>query len=132
MNNSEAAPQLEKLVNALRTFNGPWGEWKGGEKTESGAIQMPYVVEAQIVQEAKVFLYENELMVDFDWASWQEGRDIFKSEDPKKFDNLDQDTVLKLLTAVSRNSRFNEGAWMAIFESGEGQKLFMRLLELQN
>jgi len=124
--------RLQLLVYRIESHSGSWGEWKGGEKTESGAIQIPYVVEAPILTEARQFLNDNELTIVFDWPNWQEGRDFFKSEDPEKFDKLDQETVLKLLTAVMRNARFNEGAWVSLFESGDGQKLFARLLELQN
>ncbi len=124
--------ELNELVTNLNTFGGSWGEWKGGEKTESGTIQIPYVVEAPILTEARQFLNNNELVVTFDWPNWQEGRDIFTSKDPEKFDNLDQETVLKLLSAVMRNARFNEGAWVNLFESGDGGKLFQRLLELQD
>lgn len=127
----EALADLETLVAGLNAHDGPWGEWKGGEKTETGAMQFPYVVEAPIVSEARRFLTDNKLSITFDWPKWQEGRDFFKSEDPEKFNKLDQEMVLKLFTAVMRNARFNEGAWVNLFESGDGQKLFTRLLELQ-
>lgn len=130
MMSKELLADLEKLIAGLNAHDGPWGKWKGGEKTETGAIQFPYVVEVPIVSEARRFLTDNKLSITFDWPNWQEGRDFFKSEDPDKFNKLDQETVLKLLTAVMRNARFNEGAWVNLFENGDGQKLYMRLLEL--
>lgn len=123
--------ELEALVREMEAHEGPWGEWKGGEKTESGATQFPYVVETPVLTKARRFLHDNNLIVTFDWPNWQGGRDIFKSENPDKFEKLDQETVLKLLSAVIRNARFNEGAWVNLFESGDGLRLFKRLLELQ-
>lgn len=37
--------------------------------------------------------------------------------------------VRKLLTAVARNDRFSDGAWVGLFEDGRGVLLYERLLE---
>ena len=132
MISAESLAKLSDLVRRLELHEGPWGEWKGGEKTDNGAIQMPYSVDAPVVSEAKQFLYDNDLVITFDWPNWQEGRDFFTSDDPQKFEKLDEETVLKLLSAIIRNARFNEGAWVNLFESGDGLRLFKRLLEIQD
>ena len=122
---------LEKLVSKIENHNGPWLERAGGEELEGGVIQIPYVIADQVALEALSFLYDNELIINFNWSKWDEGREIFASKDENKFDMLDRDTTLKLLTAVARNNRFNDGAWASLFESGDAEKLFKRLLELE-
>jgi len=79
--------------------------------------------------EAMHFLYDNNLIILFNWSEWDEGRDFFMDDDPNKYNKIDRNFTLRLLTAIARNDRFCTGAWDAIFESGDGQNLFKRLLE---
>lgn len=123
--------ELEKLVSKIENHKDPWIERAGGEELEDGSTQMPYVTVDPLALEALSFLYDNKMIVDFNWSNWNEGREILASEDENKFDKLDKDTVLKLLTAIARNDRFIEGAWARLFESGDAQKLFKRLLEIE-
>lgn len=85
-----------------------------------------------LAHEAIKFLYDNKLIIPFDWSDWQEGEDFFKDASPTKYEKLDRQFVLKLLTAVARNDRFSEGAWAGLFESGGAQKLFHRLLDIES
>lgn len=123
---------LKALVKKIDNHKGPWMKHEGGGELEDGVIQMPYVTADPVAYEALTFLYYNKLIIDFDWGKWHEGRKLFASENENKFDKLDKDTTLKLLTAVARNDRFNEGAWASLFESGDAQKLFRRLLEIES
>ena len=59
------------------------------------------------------------------------GRDFFKNKNPDKYNTLNKEWVLKLLTAVARNDRFCDSAWAGLFESGDARKLFKRLLEIE-
>jgi len=79
--------------------------------------------------EALHFLYDNNLIILFNWSDWDEGRAFFEDDDPNKYSKIGRRFTLKLLTAVARNDRFCDGAWTALFESGEAQNLFKRLLE---
>ena len=78
---------------------------------------------------AMEFLYDNDLIIDFDWSKWNEGREFFKKSGDEKYATVDREFALKLLTAIARNDRFNDGAWYFFFESGEALKLLKRLRE---
>ena len=122
---------LRNLVARMEQHQGPWGTVMGGEKTADGTFTMPYVIMDELAYEAMAFLYDHHLIITFDWGKWDEGREIFRSTQEKRFASLDRLTVLKLLTAVARNDRFCEGAWAGIFEDGSAQALFKRLLEIE-
>ncbi len=123
--------RLRDLVEGMAVHQGPWSTTHGGEKTNSGVTVMPWVENGPLIEEALHFLYDNHLMIPFDWGRWDEGRAIFNSDDPNRFSTLDRLTVLKLLTAVARNDRFSPGAWAAFFDHGDGQELLHRLLDLE-
>ncbi len=71
------------------------------------------------------------LIVPFDWPDWQEGRDWYADEAESKYDTLDYETALKLITAVIRNDRFNDGAILRSFESGDFPKIINKFTELR-
>lgn len=96
-----------------------------------GEGQMPWVETAEPATAAMKWLNDNERMIKFDWPGWDEGRQIFRNWSPATAPSLDHATVCKLLTAVARNDRFNDGAWANLFESGTAQPLLTRLLELE-
>jgi hypothetical protein len=116
---------LKSLVKSIKNYKGNWYE---ARSTKKG---IKYGWSPPVVYRALKFLYDNELNIIFDWASWDEGREFFKNDDPNKYNSLDREWILKLLTAVARNDRFCDGAWASLFESGSGKKLFVRLLEIE-
>jgi hypothetical protein len=76
-----------------------------------------YSYPAPIVDHFLKVVYAIPIIVDFDWASWDEGRE--KGRDPEfDFDSVDLLTKCKLITAIVRNDRFCEGALASAFESG--------------
>lgn len=109
---------LHSLNERIQTYNGKWGERHNGKKLESGTNTLPYTEQAELIQEFVQFMYDKDLVINFDWSKWQEGRDWFALDDEAKYQDLDIETSLKLLTAVIRNDRFNEGALVRAFESG--------------
>lgn len=123
---------LRNLVERLEQHQGPWGIMLGGEKTGENRYTMPYVELDPLAHDAMRFLYDHHLIIPFNWSEWDDGRELFRSTQEDRFTTLDRQTVLKLLTAVARNDRFNEGAWAGLFEDGSGQALFKRLLEIEN
>ena len=125
---SDYPESLEDLVLRMETKSGPW--WEDRSTRDNNIVTIDNWSDPLAI-EALVFLYDNKLILDFDWGSWQEGRDFWGIEDESKYETLDKEYVLKLLTAVARNSRFNEGAWALLFQSGTAQKLFRRLLEIE-
>jgi hypothetical protein len=127
----EARRHLRDLIARMEGHVGKWGTSLGGERRNDGSFTMPWVQEDPLASEAMSFLYDNGLIVPFNWGAWDEGRAIFRDTAEDRFERLDRLTVLKLLTAVARNDRFNDGAWVALFECGDAQRLLRRLLELE-
>ena len=123
--------QFVDINNRVQSHEGSWGETRGGETDEKGVIQMPYWVSDPLINEFVAFFYSNELIVNFKWSEWDEGRDWYKNSDESKYDALDVPTTLKLLTAVIRNDRFSDGALVGAFESGEFPKLINTLVGLR-
>lgn len=103
----------------------------GGHEIEPGVIEMPYTIESPIVIEAKQFILNKHLIVMFNWSSWDEGKAMFRVNEEERFKNVRLVDVIKLFTAVMRNSRFSDGAWADLFENGDGQRLFKRFLDFK-
>jgi len=104
--------ELQDLVERMEKWNRPFDS--------------PWDIRCE---EAMHFLYDNNLIIFFNWGDWDEGRAFFEDDDPNKYSKIDRKFTLLLLTAVARNDRFCTGAWDALFKSGEAQNLFKRLLE---
>ena len=77
---------------------------------------MPYVVYDQKVNEFRTLLYESGFMVVFDWGSWDEGPEI--ASDPARVSDVDLLTLRMLMTAIVRNDRFCEGAFLSAVQDG--------------
>jgi len=115
----EKINELQNLIDEIEKFNGKWYE-----------INNPlYVTTHELANKAMGFLYDNKLIIKFDWGKWDEGRDFLKNKDQNKYDNINREFILKLLTAVARNDRFCVGAWGNLFESGTALTLFKKLFE---
>ena len=80
--------------------------------------------QAKVVSEFTRMVYEMPIMINFDWGSWDDGREIV-SDDNFDYDTIDIPTRCKLITAIVRNDRFCEGALVEAFESG----LILKLLK---
>ena len=105
----EEIKELSNLVEKIEKFTGKWIEIKPG---------IPHAFTNELAQEAMKFLYEKKLIINFNWAKWNEGREFLKNNDSKKYLNLDREYILKLLTAIARQDRFCDGVWGNLFESG--------------
>lgn len=118
---------IEQLLDFLPYFSEEheFGKWHGGKKTESGAIQMPYVVYSDRVSAFRSLLYESNFMVVFDWGSWDEGRSI--ASDTTKIASVDLPTLRMLITAIVRNDRFCEGAFLSAIQNGLIATILKRL-----
>ena len=100
--------ELKDLVNRIENFDGVWVEIKEG---------IPHAFYNDLIIEAMKYLYDNDLIINFDWGKWEEGRAFFKNTDENKYNSIDREYILKLLTAIARNDRFCEGAWGNLFKS---------------
>lgn len=71
------------------------------------------IIEKKIVWDLEKTLDKLNLLIAFNWADWDEGREIASKQD---FENKDTITLLKLISAFIRNNRFCDGALAARFE----------------
>lgn len=123
--------QIEDLNNRIQAHTGSWGEMITESKTEPETMVWPYADENPLIREFVHLWSEMNLIVPFDWPDWQEGRDWYADEAESKYDTLDYETALKLITAVIRNDRFNDGAILRSFESGDFPKIINKFTELR-
>lgn len=123
--------QIEDINSQIQAHTGAWGEIKGGEKDAEGRIQMPYADHNPLIYSLLDVLDDKNLMIPFDWSEWDEGREWFANKDDAKYDTLDQETALKLITAVVRNGRFVEGALLRSFEDGDIPKIINKFVSLR-
>lgn len=123
--------ELEDLYQRIINHSGSFSEDGGGEEIEPGVIEMPYTIEKPIIIEARQFLLNKHLIVMFDWSRWDEGKAMFRVNEEERFKDTSLPHVIKLFTAVMRNSRFTDGAWADLFNNGDGQRLFKRLLDFK-
>jgi Family of unknown function (DUF6508) len=121
---------LERLHGRIIEHTGTYSTVYSS-KLSSGVIQLPYIMEAQIVVEAREFFLYGGLVVSFDWPRWEEGRAMFMREGDDKFNDVGLCDVIKLLSAIIQNDRFCEGAWVNLFECGDVSKLMKRLLDFK-
>lgn len=122
--------QLSDLNARVQAHTDEWGRRHENERTESGTLVFPWVEQSELIQEFVKFMYDNNLIVKFSWPEWQAGRDWYSHQDEMKYDGLDVETALKLLTAVIRNDRFNEGALVQAFEDGSFPKIIQKLITI--
>ena len=118
----EWSPLLNLIPVIERTQN--FGEVKGGDKLRDDLFTMPYMSQSEIVSQFLTLSYELQIIINFDWGSWDEGRKM-ASDENFNFDTIDIPTKCKLITAIVRNDRFCEGALVESFESG----LILKLLK---
>ena len=123
--------ELEDLYQRIISHQGSFSEDGGGQEIEPGVIEMPYTIEKPIIIEARQLLLDKDLIVMFNWSRWEEGKAMFRVKEKDRFKDISLTEVMKLFTAVMRNSRFSDGAWADLFENGDGQRLFRRLLDFK-
>lgn len=122
-----------RSLNArIQSHSGEWGEHHGIKKTESDTNTPSPAKQTELIHEFVQFMYDKDLVINFDWVHWQEGRDWYASKDKNKYEELDVQTALKLLTATIRNDRFNDGALVRAFEGGVFPNIIDRLIALRN
>jgi hypothetical protein len=116
---------LRKIVSELNDFYGNWVEI-----IEKDNI-FPFISENVLLKYIRGFLYKYELIVSFNWVNWEAGKVFLENKDYEKYENIDKDFIIKLLSTIIRHDRFCDGAWASLFKSGEGRNLFKRLLAVE-
>ena len=122
--------ELFKLIPIIsRTKN--FGKISPIRKTQEGYFTLAYIQPSVIVQRFQGTVYEIGIMLDFDWAHWDEGKKILAN--PKTdFNKLDIKTLCMLITTIVRNDRFCEGSLVDAFEDGTMLRLLKALKEKVN
>ena len=117
---------LEKIISFLPYFSQEEavGQWEVG-RSDDGVFQMPHVAYDEKVNTFRRLLYDSNFMVVFDWGSWDEGRELTKHRD--QIAQADLLPLRMLMTAIVRNDRFCEGAFLSAIEDGLVANMLQRL-----
>jgi len=106
--------QIDAILEYLPVFDredfqpGQWVEREG---------QFPHFAFCTEVGEFIHALYQQNVIIPFDWKSWSDEAIRYQS-DPNALDESDLLTLRKLLTAHVRADRFVEGHLAGLFQSG--------------
>ena len=121
--NKQDWQKLFDLIPKIKSAS-KFGKMVNEDKKTNRLVQMHYYKAEAIVDQFLKAVYELLIIINFDWASREEGREIIgtKSFD---FDTIDVPTKCKLITFIVRADRFNDGALILAFESG----LILKILE---
>ncbi|MDH4140645.1 MAG: DUF6508 domain-containing protein [Coriobacteriia bacterium] len=116
-------PSREGLLAVCAAFpkgdQADYGRWIPSRETEKGTLTWPWWMPSDEILLWHNTLYAQRVIVQFDWmaSAWAERMRSFEA-DPDLLDAQDLDTVLKVLTTVSRANRFDEGYLGKMLESG--------------
>jgi hypothetical protein len=119
--------QIDAVLRYLPLFecrNFAAGEWQ----TQEG--QLPYFVFSPGVNAFVQTLYEQGMLLEFDWTSWKDEAQRYRS-DPSSLEQADLLTLRKLLTVHVRADRFVEGHLASIFETGHILAILHRLRQMR-
>ena len=126
-----ALAQIDELLRFLPLFDVPNRDfverWGGGEKTESGAITMPYPVYPRDVEQF-YRLAGQHCWSDYDYEPRKAARML---EDEAVIQSATLAEVKTMLTYCVRGERFSDGHWAAMLESGKIVVLLKRLRALR-
>ncbi len=117
--NSYTLKDWEPLLDTIPRIENQesFGKLSGDIEVEDNNIILPLFIEASIVGEFREIVYQIPIIIDFDWAHWDEGHNMACDED-FEYDTIDIPTKCKLITAFVRNDRFCDGALAGAFERG--------------
>ncbi|MHC4621540.1 MAG: DUF6508 domain-containing protein [Planctomycetota bacterium] len=123
--------EIDELLRFLPLFDVPDRDfvesWGGGEKTESGAITIPYPVYPEDVLEF-YRLAGQPCWSDYDYVPQQAGRML---QDDALIQRATLAEIRTMLTYCVRGERFGDGHWAAVLESGRIVALLKRLRTLR-
>jgi hypothetical protein len=120
--------QIDAVLRFLPVFERPgyrFGEWQRSEG------QFPYFSYSRQVIEFLETLDEQNILVPFDWTSWNEERQRYQSK-PGALEAAGLLTLRKLLTAHVRADRFVESHLAGVLESGHITAILCRLRQIRD
>jgi hypothetical protein len=108
---------LLDLIPKIEIINKFSDESGAINSSERDIIKIDPYSEHEIIQQFLDVVYSIPIIIDFDWSSWDEGREI-AGDDNFDYDSIDIPAKCKIITAIVRNDRFYEGALLIAFKSG--------------
>lgn len=117
--------ELDEVIDRLRAEPRPY-EWRGGERTANGSIQMPWVHDVDAVRAARDWLDRHRLVTPLaDWtSSWYEPR---RFPDAPSVEEMSAGDAVRLATSIVRADRFSEGTIAGALDSGVLPAVLVRL-----
>ncbi|MGE0733128.1 MAG: DUF6508 domain-containing protein [Alphaproteobacteria bacterium] len=120
------AADLADLLARMAGKADGFGRWHRETRDAHGHIGLPWFEYSEDAQKLLAQIRNAGLLVaGFDWAAWS-GRNSYL-DDPNSIDTADREDCRRLLTALIRGDRFNEGLLFNAFESGLLRRLVDRL-----
>ena len=113
------------MVEEIESIKTRPAEWSGGERGAEGAIQMPFATYAPAAERLLRAIYEHNLIVSFDWTSWEAEAQRFL--DPAVANTASVEEIRRLLTLHFRKERFVEGHFAEMISNGHIGVLLRRL-----
>lgn len=109
------------------------GEWVEGELREDGAWSMPYEALSARSQALVQALYDQQVVVRFDWTRWldSQGGDALAADSTGEL--LEQaalEDLRRLLLAHVRGARFSEGHLLHVLRNGHVRLVLERVAGL--
>ena len=124
---------LAAFLDRIDTPDFSPGTWKGGERQEDGAIQMPWFCASDIVDHFVQAAYDLGWVRNFDWPQWMGTKEAIRlRDDPEALGIATDDQLAKLLTVIIRQDRFVEGSIEEAFESGFIRAILVRAKALSD
>lgn len=103
------------------------GHWEAPVEQEDGSCAMGYAVLSDEAQEFIQLLYEYEIVAGFDWPGWMNGRGGDLIEHQALIDEAGLEDCRRLLTAIARGDRFNEGLFLDKLRDGTIRRILQRV-----
>lgn len=120
---------ITSFIGRIETPGAKFGEVHLPVRTKTRALTFPWCEQSELVTDFVKVMYENHLVVVFDWTAWSEGTSL--AEHPESIAGAGFTECLKFLTAQIRQDRFCEGHLIAAFEQGQIASVLRRLHELR-
>ncbi|MBS4029896.1 MAG: hypothetical protein KGZ63_00490 [Clostridiales bacterium] len=122
-----SSENIDRILSYLPYFEDEQAE---KFKMSDTSVIGPYVYDDKVVQFLKE-LYEEDIVLDFDWAGWRdEAATYFKDIDLIREANLE--TVRKLFTTIVRVERLVNGLVAEMIRTGVITDLLQRLQEVRS
>jgi len=100
-------PEIEKTADLIKTKH----------DNEAEASQALYQADESLMNKFLEAVYEIPIIIDFKWSAWDEGRKIINNPS-FNFNTLDIPDKCRVITAIVRGDRFNQGLLGGALKSG--------------